>query len=135
MEAQTMEKSKKRKSNLGRGQIGSVKIADDVVAMIGALAAMEVDGVSCMAGGVRADAIGRISRSRLSRCVKVFVNLSQVRVDLSVMLNYGFNIPATCSTVQTKVKTAIENMTGLKVSGVNVRIAEITMPQSADKDE
>ena len=102
--------------------------------MIDALAALEVDGVSAMAGGIQSHQIGRLSRSRLSRCVKVFVNLSQVRVDMSIMLDYGYNIPATSGKVQTRVKTAIENMTGLKVSGVNVRIAEITMPAVTENE-
>lgn len=123
-----MEMQKDKKNNSGRGRIGSVKIADDVVAMIAALAALEVDGVSAMAGGIGSEAVGRVSRSRLSRCVRVAVSQSHARVDMSVMLEYGVNIPATCGKVQKRVKTAIENMTGLRVPTVNVRIAQITMP-------
>ena len=70
--------------------VGSVKIADDVVATIARLAANEVEVV-----------------------------------DLAVVLAYGYNIPATCSKVQAKVKSAVENMTGLTCSDVNIRIAGV----------
>ncbi|MCR5674488.1 MAG: Asp23/Gls24 family envelope stress response protein [Lachnospiraceae bacterium] len=131
METQTKDK---KKSNIGRGQVGSVKIADDVVGMIAALAALEVDGVSSMAGGVKSGVVGRISRARLGRCARALLNQSQVRVDLSVVMQYGYNIPATCGKVQARVKSAIENMTGLTVTGVNVRIAEISMPTPSGQD-
>ena len=134
METQTNDTEKTRKkSSSGNRQIGSVKIADDVVAMIAALAAMEVDGVSAMSGGVKSESLGRMSRARLARCVKVAVDRTEVRVDMAVMLEYGYNIPSTSSQVQNRVKTAIENMTGLTVTCVNVRIAEITMPHTASE--
>ena len=50
-----------------------------------------------------------------------------VTVDLAIMMEYGFNIPATSQIVQTKVKNAIENMTGLSVVDVNIRIAGVNM--------
>jgi uncharacterized alkaline shock family protein YloU len=51
----------------------------------------------------------------------------RVVVDLAVTMKYGYNIPATCQKVQAKVKNAIENMTGLKVEYVNVRIVTVQM--------
>ena len=50
-----------------------------------------------------------------------------VSADIAVNLQYGFNIPATCSKVQEKVKSAIETMTGLEVADVNIRIVGIQM--------
>lgn len=134
MEAQTSDKSAKKKSRIGRGQVGSVKIANDVVAMIAAMAAMEVEGVPSMAGGITGSAVGRLGRAKLARCVKVDVSGGEVRADLNVMLHYGYNIPGTCSKVQNRVRTAIENMTGLKVSAVNVNISEIVMPPVAGQN-
>ena len=48
-------------------------------------------------------------------------------IDLSLMLDYGYNIPTTCGKVQEKVKSTVENMTGLNVTDVNVRIASVDM--------
>ena len=110
--------------------VGSVKIADDVVARIAALAALEVDGVSAMAGNYTSDVIEKVSRMNLTKGAKVAVGGGEVKVDLALMMAYGFNIPATCQQAQTRVKKSIENMTGLKVTDVNVRIAGITMPKA-----
>ncbi|WP_034467163.1 Asp23/Gls24 family envelope stress response protein [Butyrivibrio proteoclasticus] len=110
--------------------IGSVKIADDVVARIAALAALEVDGVSAMAGNYTSDVLEKVSRKNLAKGAKVMVSSAEVKVDLALMMAYGYNIPATCQQAQTKVKASVENMTGLEVTDVNIRIAGITMPKA-----
>ncbi len=111
-------------------EVGTVKIADDVVARIAALAALEVDGVSAMAGNYTSDKLEKVSRNNLSKGAKVVVGQNEVKVDLALMMAYGFNIPATCQQAQTRVKASIENMTGLEVTDVNIRIAGITMPKA-----
>ncbi|MGN1023775.1 MAG: Asp23/Gls24 family envelope stress response protein [Lachnospiraceae bacterium] len=115
--------------------IGTVRIADDVVAMIAGYAAQEVDGVAEMAGNSTQRFFGKSAPKRPTQGVRVEVADGQVRADLSVIMDYGFNIPATSSKVQARVKQAIENMTGLSVADVNVRIAGIKMPETQeDKD-
>ena len=52
-------------------EIGTVKIADDVIALIAAFAAMEVEGVSGMAGGIDMDTVSRGGMKKLGRTVKV----------------------------------------------------------------
>lgn len=106
---------------------GTVKIADDVVAMIAALAAMEVDGVASMAGNLTNELLCRVGMRGLSKGSKVEVSGKKVKVGLAITIEYGYNIPATCQRVQTKVKSAIENMTGLEVLDVNIRIAGINV--------
>ena len=106
---------------------GTVKIADDVVAMIAALAATEVDGVAAMNGNVAKELLSKVGVKGLARGVKVEINNQKVKVALAVIMEYGFNIPATCQSVQNKVKNAIETMTGLEVTDVNIRIAGINM--------
>ncbi len=107
--------------------IGSVKIADDVVAMIASIAATEVEGVSAMIGNITNELMSKVGMKKLTKGVKVDVMDGVVTVDLSVTLEYGYNIPVTCQKVQEKVKTAIENMTGLEVADVNIRIASVNM--------
>ena len=110
--------------------MGSVKIADDVVAMIAALAATEVDGVSSMNGNLTHEIMNKIGYKNLTRRVKVEVFNKKVRVDLSIIIEYGFNIPATSQKVKTKVQAAIESMTGLEVTDVNVRIAGVNIKKT-----
>lgn len=105
----------------------TVKIADDVVAMIAGYACREVDGVASMASG-SGNWLTKNVNAR-TKGVRVEVADSRVRTDLSINMIYGYNIPATCSKIQTRVKGAIESMTGLDVSDVNIRIAGVTMPE------
>ncbi|MGN1160233.1 MAG: Asp23/Gls24 family envelope stress response protein [Lachnospiraceae bacterium] len=107
--------------------LGTVKIADDVVAMIAGLAASEVDGVSSMVGNITNELMSKVGVKNLTKGVKVEVFEKEVRCDIAVTLEYGYNIPATCQKVQEKVKSAIENMTGLTVTDVNIRIAGVNM--------
>ena len=107
--------------------IGTVRIADDVVALIAAFAAMEVEGVSGMAGGLDMDTVSKGGMKRLGKTVRVEVSKEGVEADLAVDLVYGYSIPETCSKVQSKVRTAVENMTGLEVLDVNIRVAGIKM--------
>ena len=107
--------------------IGSVQIADDVVAMIASLATTEVDGVSSMAGNVTNELMSKVGMKNLTKGVKVDVLNDNVSVDLAVTMEFGCNIPATCQKVQLKVKNAIENMTGLTCSDVNIRIVGVNM--------
>lgn len=110
--------------------MGTVKIADDVVAMIASLAASEVEGVSAMVGNITNELMSRVGMTKLTKGVKVEITGREVRADIAVVLEYGYNIPATSQKVQEKVKAAIENMTGLTVSDVNIRIAGVNMQKS-----
>lgn len=108
-------------------KIGSVKIADDVVAMIAALAATEVEGVAALSGNMTNELLSRVGVKNAARGTRVEVTQKKVKADLAITIEYGFNIPATCQRVQTKVKNAVENMTGLEVTDVNIRIAGINV--------
>lgn len=116
-----------------KNHFGEVQIADDVVAIIAGLAATEVDGVDSMAGNIPHELIAKLGMKKLSKGVKIEVLEDHVNVDLTLNLSYGYNIPETSQKVQQKVKEAIENMTGLFVDDVNVRIAGVNM--NIDKAE
>lgn len=107
------------------GKIGEVQIADEVVAIIAGLAATEVAGVDSMAGNITNELVGKLGMKNLSKGVKVDVTEAHVSVELSLNVKYGFNIPEVSEKVQEKVKAAIENMTGLTVLDVNIRIAGV----------
>ncbi|MDD6440638.1 MAG: Asp23/Gls24 family envelope stress response protein [bacterium] len=111
------------------GNLGEVQIADEVVAVIAGIAAMEVDGVSSMAGTTTREIISRLGMKTLSKGVKVDVLEGIVTVSLALNLKFGTNIRTTTMKVQEKVKSAIENMTGLTVADVNIRVAGVDMPE------
>lgn len=109
------------------GKIGQVQIADDVVAMIAGLAALEVDGVASMAGNVTDELLSKVGVKGTGKGAKVEVIDRVVSVDMAVNLKYGYNIPVVSEKIQEKVKNAIETMTGLKVADVNIRITGVVM--------
>lgn len=109
------------------GNIGEVQIADEVVAVIAGLAATEVKGVAATSGSATNELAGKFGKKNLSKGIKVLVSPDSVSVDMALTLDYGYGIPDTAKQVQEKVKLAIENMTGLSVKEVNVRIAGVNI--------
>lgn len=112
-----------------KDQIGEVQIADEVVAIIAGLAATEVDGVDSLAGNMSNELIGKLGMKNLSKGVKVEVTEEHVSVNISMNLKYGYSIPVVCEKVQDRVKSAIENMTGLTVLDVNIKIAGVSVEE------
>ena len=106
---------------------GEVKIADEVVAIIAALAATEVEGVASMAGNITNELISRLGMKNLSKGVKVDVLEGVVTVSLTLNLKYNYGVVEVSGKVQDKVKNAIENMTGLEVADVNIKVAGVEM--------
>ena len=107
--------------------MGEVKIADEVVAIIAALAATEVEGVASMAGNITNELISKLGMKNLSKGVKVDVLEGVVTVSLTLNLAYNYSIVETSAKVQEKVKSAVENMTGLEVADVNIKVASVVM--------
>ena len=106
---------------------GEIKIADEVVAIIAALAATEVEGVASMAGNITNELIGKLGMKNLSKGVKVDVLEGIVTVSLALNLKYNYSIVELSARVQEKVKNAIENMTGLEVADVNIKVSGVEM--------
>ncbi|HIS30868.1 MAG TPA: Asp23/Gls24 family envelope stress response protein [Candidatus Limivivens intestinipullorum] len=106
---------------------GQVQIADEVVAIIAGLAATEVEGVASMGGNITNELVSKLGMKSLSRGIKVSVTEGVVTVDVTLNIDYGYSVIKTSEKVQERVKSAIENMTGLTVADVNVRIASVSM--------
>ena len=107
--------------------IGEVKVADEVVAIIAGLAATEVEGVDSLGGNITNEIVSKLGMKNLSKGVKVHVGENDVTVNLALNIKYGCEIPKVSATVQDRVKTAIETMTGLEVSEVNIKIAGVNI--------
>ena len=107
--------------------IGEVRVADEVVAIIAGLAATEIDGVESMAGNITNELVSKLGMKNLSKGVKVTVDETSVAVDLALNIKYGYEIPDVSAKVQDKVKSEIENMTGLNVLEVNIRVASVSL--------
>ena len=109
----------------GNKSFGDVVIANEVLAIIAGIAATEVEGVHSMDGGWSGQFISKLGIKDLARGVKVQVREGEVKVDLSLNIEYGYAIPKVSDLVQDKVSASINNMTGLNVSEVNIRISGV----------
>lgn len=110
-------------------EAGSVRIANEVVSIIAGLAAMEVDGVAGMSGGVVDGFAELLKKKNLAKGVKVEVGEKQAAIDLFVIIEYGAKIPDTAYLIQENVKRAVESMTGLDVVEVNVHVQGVEFKQ------
>ena len=124
-----MEQDKRNTHTLHHDKetIGEVQIADEVVAIIAGLAATEVEGVASMEGNITNELVSKLGVKNLSKGVKITVLEGVVTVDLTLNIEFGKNILEVSKKVQDKVKSSIENMTGLEVADVNIRIAGVDM--------
>ena len=104
-----------------------VKIAGDVIATIAGLAATEIEGVASMQGNLTNELVGKLGMKNLTKGVTIEFDEegAAVHVVLAVIMKYGYSIPKVSKAVQDRVKSAIENMAGLKVLDVNINIVGV----------
>ncbi len=117
----------RRSFKIRESETGHVQVTDEVIAIIAGLSATEVDGVASMAGNITKDIISRLGMKNLSRGVRIETQDNAVVVLMALNIAYGYSLPEVSAAVQRKVKTAVENMTGLEVAAVNIRIADVDM--------
>ncbi len=113
---------------------GEVQIADDVIAVIAEIAALEVDGVFAIAGG-KNDIVQTIRGKKGAKGIKVEILEDEVQVDLALNVKYGIKIQDTCIKVQEKVKNSIETMTGLNVQSVDVHVVGVDFSKTNPGEE
>lgn len=106
---------------------GNVKIADDVIATIAAVAAESIDGVVELQSTLKASVTDMLGVKNLAKGVKVSAGENEAIIDLFLTVEYGKNIVSVSKEVQEKVKEAIETMTSLNVIEVNIHVSGIAM--------
>ncbi|NLA10723.1 MAG: Asp23/Gls24 family envelope stress response protein [Firmicutes bacterium] len=122
-------------NELAASELGAIRIADEVVAIIAGLAATEVEGVAAMSGGFAGGIAEVLGRRNLSKGVKVEVGVEEAKVDLHIIVEYGNRIPDVAWSIQENVKKAIEQMTGLRVLQVNVHVQGVNFPTKGKEEE
>lgn len=113
-------------------ELGAIKIADDVVSIIAGLAAVQVEGVVEMSGGIGGDIADLLKRKNLSRGVRSVVGDTDATVDIFLVVTYGISIPSVAAEIQEKVTRAVETMTGLKVLGVNIHVQGVSFQKKEE---
>lgn len=124
-----------KRTDVKLNEHGTVRIADEVVAIVAGLAATEVAGVAGMSGGIAGGIAEMLGRKNLSKGVKVEVGEKEAAVDIFVIVEFGVRIPDVSLKIQQEVKQAIEGMTGLKVVEVNIHVQGVEFPQAEKPEE
>lgn len=114
---------------------GEIRIAEDVIATIAGLAAIEVKGVAGMSGGLVGGIAEILGRKSLSKGVKVDINDKGGFVDLYIIVEYGTKIPEVAWEIQDKVKRSIETMTNLNVIEVNIHVQGVRFTKDSVEEE
>lgn len=116
-------------------EVNGIKIAEDVVAKIAGIAASEVKGVFSMNGGIAGGISEMFGKKSFSKGVKAQVTEKDALLDLYIIVEYGSRIPDIAFEIQNRVKTAVENMTGLKVLEVNIHVQGVNLPKDPKEEK
>ena len=113
-----------------------IKISSEVIAIIAGVAVSEVPGVAGMNGGF-AGGISEVLKGKknLAKGIKVDSENKNTKIDVNIVVEYGVRIPDVAYEIQNRVKTAVENMTGLKVEEVNVHVQGVNTESITSSEE
>lgn len=122
-----------------------IEISNDVIAVIAGVAVSEVQGVSSMSGGFAGGITEVLSgKKNLAKGIKVDKTDNKAKIDVNIIVEYGSRIPDVAFEIQTRVKKAVEGMTGFKVEEVNVHVQGVntniskgdnTEPEQVDNEK
>ena len=113
-------------------ELGNIHISEEVLAVIAAAAAMEVEGsLAANLGSDIAELLG--GKKNLSKGIHIAVEEESIRVDVSLLIKYGYTIIDVAKEVQNAVYSAIENTSGLTVECVNVHVLGVAFDRDGKK--
>lgn len=114
---------------------GQIQIADEVIAIIAGTATLETDGVYDTVGNLTGDIAGIFGQKNFAKGVKIEVEENNVKIDINISSKFGYKLHEVSNEVQKRVKQAIETMTALEVSEVNVNVVSVQMVKEKAKDK
>ena len=118
-----------------RGPIGQIQIADEVISVIAATAAMEVEGIHSVIGDTNMSIAEIFTKKNLAKGVKILVENGRTNVDVDVCMALGSKLYDVATAAQKRVKMAIETMTGINVNVVNINVVSVINERSrSEKD-
>ena len=115
----------------------TLKISDEVVAVITGVAASETEGVFSVGTGSFASGWTELlgGKKNNAKGIKVVMGEGSVTIEIQLVVKYGVRITDVAASVQENVKNAVEEMTGFTVEKVDVRVVGIKASPEAKKEE
>lgn len=112
---------------------GEVRIANDVISVIAGMALCDIPGIF-IDNRLPEAFIDRSNAKNITKAIKIDVQDGMVAVGITVSIEYGKNISELCCEVQDKIKAAVQTMTGLLVSRVDVTVADLVFKKEQKGD-
>ncbi|NLA27594.1 MAG: Asp23/Gls24 family envelope stress response protein [Firmicutes bacterium] len=107
----------------------TVRISPEVIGIVTGIAAGEVEGIAGMSGGIVGGIAEKLGRKDFSKGIKVRLEGEKVSLDLSVVVDYGVRIMETAKKLKDKVRSTVEEVTGLPVAVINIHVIGINLPK------
>ena len=112
--------------------LGYIELADDVIAIVASLAALDVPGVISMTTGFREELNNFLGKKSLAKGVRVKVTGRSCRIAVYVTVEYGCNIPEVAMKLQKKVKSAVDEMTEYTAEYVDVHVEGVRRREKSE---
>ena len=113
---------------------GSIKISDEVIATITSVAVAEIEGVSGLMGSIAGEIALKFGKKNINKGIKVSSDDKEAVIDINIVVKYGIKIPEIAWEVQENVKKAVESMSGLVVTKVNVHVVGVEFEANKNTD-
>ncbi|MDQ0299580.1 putative alkaline shock family protein YloU [Salibacterium salarium] len=118
-----------------KNELGKIEISPEVIEVITGLAASEVEGVFSMRGNFAAGVVERLGKKNHGKGVKVELREDGVKIDISLVLNYGVSVPEVAREVQTNIQQALQTMTSITLDSINVHVLSIHLDVQEEANE
>lgn len=107
---------------MNQGVTGTVTFANEVLEIIAGIAACDISGVAGMSGGLKDGIADFLGRKNFTKGIKVTKTADSLVIDIQIVVEYGVRVPEVCDNIQQSVQKALETMTGLHVTAINIAI-------------
>lgn len=108
-----------------RTELGTIRIHKNVIASIASLAAVEIEGVKRVGGDLKSGIVELIGK-KFFTAIHVELNKNEeVKVEIPLVIKYGYNIPEVANKVQENVRNSLEKMTNLSIKDITVNVQGI----------
>jgi uncharacterized alkaline shock family protein YloU len=111
-----------------KGEMGNTTISNTVVTQIAGMAAQELENAA-VGGILQSVTGGSTGGGNYSRGVNVEVGEEEAAVDLTMTVDYGQSIPRIAEAARSNVINRVENLTGLRVTEVNILVNDVMIPE------
>ena len=109
---------------------GSINISEDVIAVIAAAAASEVEGVHGLFYTHGKELTNMLGRKSISKGVKMLIDGNKLTIDVYIMADMGYSVSEVGEEIQKAVISAVEAAVGVSVSSVNVHICGVALKKN-----